>query len=464
MTDATAAIPSRFWWLKRLTAAGVFLLFMLLALRIWWGWIAQRRLDAEIAAAKALGEPVSAEDFADTQPPPPAAQNAVPVLQAAVASVAFNPAQSAFSGRFDPTHPISDADRKMLHGSLNANAKAIALARSMADLPGADWGVQFTTPLVNVTTPRFIGQAQLARLMRDSAIDQHIRSDDAGALKDVRVIFRQAEVLDDAGPFLIAHLASVVVDRLAADTIRQIAGELHIGDGGASAQQVRNLIRQILDDHKYFSAAARGWYLERAYILEAPGLIPTLSKGRDYWEYLMLKPMLQLDVARCAQGKTAVAHALQEPNFPSASAKLPPDPTTSGASPLHFLAHTLSYSLGLTTSRNLVFHQYQELTDRRVAAVLLAIRLYETDHGSPPTDLAALVPDYLPQVPIDPLSPDGHVLRFISTPGKQAIYSVGIDGHDDGGSTLLPAPASGQSRDPWNMRDAVFPLHPTTAP
>ena len=60
--------------------------------------------------------------------------------------------------------------------------------------------------------------------MRDSAIDQHIRSDDAGALKDVRVIFRQAEVLDDAGPFLIAHLASVVVDRLAADTIRQIAG------------------------------------------------------------------------------------------------------------------------------------------------------------------------------------------------------------------------------------------------
>ena len=140
MTDATAAIPARFWWLKRLTAAGIFLLFMLLALRIWWGWIAQHRLDAEIASAKALGEPVTAEDFADTRSPPPAAQNAVPVLQAAVASVAFNPAQSAFSGRFDPTHPISDADRKMLHGSLNANAKAIALARSMADLPGAGLG------------------------------------------------------------------------------------------------------------------------------------------------------------------------------------------------------------------------------------------------------------------------------------------------------------------------------------
>src|SRR5580698_6264662 len=99
MTKA-AAVPVRSWWLKRLSAAGMLLVIILLGLRIWWGWIAQRQLDAEIAAAKALGEPVSAEDFADTQPPPPAAQNAVPVLQKAVASVAFNPAQSAFGGRF----------------------------------------------------------------------------------------------------------------------------------------------------------------------------------------------------------------------------------------------------------------------------------------------------------------------------------------------------------------------------
>jgi hypothetical protein len=459
-----AAVPVRFWWLKRLTAAGMLLVIILLWVRLWWGWIAQRRLDAEIAAAKALGEPIRAEDFAAAQPPPPTAQNAVPVLQAAVASVAFNPAQSAFSSRFDPTLPISDADRKMLHGLVTVNAKAIALARSMVDLPGADWGVRLTTPLVYVPVPRFSGQTQLATLMRDSVIDEHIHGDDAGALKDVRAIFRQADVLDDAGPFFIAHLASIVVDGLAADTVRQITGELHIGDGRASAQQVRNLIRQILDDHKYVSVAARGWYLERAELLEAPGLIPTLSKGPDYWEYLVLKPMLQLDVARKARHMTAVAHALQEPNFSSASAKLPPDLTALSLSPLHVLARSFSYSLGPVNSRNLVFRQYQELTDRRVAAVFLAIRLYETDHGSPPTDLAALVPDYLPEVPIDPLSPDGHVLRFISTPGKQAVYSVGIDGQDDGGSTRLPAPTSGQSSNPWNMRDAVFPLHPATAP
>src|ERR1700683_3883648 len=117
-----AAIPPRFWWLKRLAAGGLALLLLLLSLRLWWGWIAPRRVDVEVDAERPRGEPLKAEDFAITEPPPPANQNAVVALKAAVASVAYNPAQSAFEARFNATSPISDADQKMLHGIVTANA------------------------------------------------------------------------------------------------------------------------------------------------------------------------------------------------------------------------------------------------------------------------------------------------------------------------------------------------------
>jgi hypothetical protein len=464
MTDATAAIPVRFWWLKRLTAAGIFLLFVMLGLRIWWGWIAQRRLDAVIAEARALGEPTQAEDFAVTGPLPSPDQNAVPLLKAAVASAAFNPAQTAFNNRFDPTLFMSDEDRKMLHGLVTANVKAITLARRAADKSDADWGIRLTNPIYTAITPSFRNQVQLATLMRNSALDNHIRGDDAQALKDIRAIFQQGRVLDDAGPFLLAHLASAAVDQLAAETVRQIVGELRIGDVGASPQQARDLIRSFLNDQNDAAIRARGWYLERAELFQAPSQMSASLTGLDYWEYVLIKPIFVLDMTRRAQDLTIAAHAVHEPNFPSA-AKAPPSPTSYyGISPLHTLAHFYYYISAPRISNNFAFNLYRELTERRVAAVLLAARLYETDHGSPPLNLAALVPDYLPQVPIDPLSPDDHVLQYVSTAGKQAVYSVGIDGHDDGGSTQLPAPASGQSSNPWNMRDAVFPLHPATAP
>ena len=50
--------PPRFWWLKRITCAGIAYMIFLLAVRLWWGWEAQRRLDAAIEERRAAGQPV----------------------------------------------------------------------------------------------------------------------------------------------------------------------------------------------------------------------------------------------------------------------------------------------------------------------------------------------------------------------------------------------------------------------
>jgi len=70
-------------------------------------------------------------------------------------------------------------------------------------------------------------------------------------------------------------------------------------------------------------------------------------------------------------------------------------------------------------------------TTFRLLQTDLALRLYHHDHGCWPPSLDRLVPDYLPQAPIDP-----HSGRpFIYRPGSDDfhLYSVGKDGIDNGG-------------------------------
>jgi len=61
----------------------------------------------------------------------------------------------------------------------------------------------------------------------------------------------------------------------------------------------------------------------------------------------------------------------------------------------------------------------------------LAIRLFVHDHQMPPDHLAQLVPEYLPDVPIDPYSQQP--LRYRAEEDQFVVYSAGQDGRDDGG-------------------------------
>jgi len=74
-------------------------------------------------------------------------------------------------------------------------------------------------------------------------------------------------------------------------------------------------------------------------------------------------------------------------------------------------------------------------THRDTLLTVLAMELYRRDNsGSYPPSLEALVPRYLPAVPLDPMT--GTPLRFRPAPadtGRPIVYSVGSDGVDDGG-------------------------------
>jgi type II secretory pathway pseudopilin PulG len=65
------------------------------------------------------------------------------------------------------------------------------------------------------------------------------------------------------------------------------------------------------------------------------------------------------------------------------------------------------------------------------ARTAIAMTRYRLDHGSLPTRLAALVPNYVDAIPTDPFN--GQPLRLVIKNNEWIIYSVGPNGIDDNG-------------------------------
>ncbi len=92
---------------------------------------------------------------------------------------------------------------------------------------------------------------------------------------------------------------------------------------------------------------------------------------------------------------------------------------------------------------------------RELALAAIALQRYELRHGRPAPNLEALVPDFLPSLPWDYF--DGRPLRYCLLPeGGFLLYSVGMDGRDDGGNPAPPTDPN-SSLNLWNTRDAVWP-------
>lgn len=95
-------------------------------------------------------------------------------------------------------------------------------------------------------------------------------------------------------------------------------------------------------------------------------------------------------------------------------------------------------------------------TQRRLAAVLLAARLYHADHSRTPDQLADLLPYGLPHIPIDPFDPNHQPLRY--DPARSLVYSVAANRTDDGGNI---------DTDPvktWSAPDRGISLAPPSPP
>ena len=91
---------------------------------------------------------------------------------------------------------------------------------------------------------------------------------------------------------------------------------------------------------------------------------------------------------------------------------------------------------------------------RQLTLTAVALKRYRLRHLEFPAELSALVPEFLPAVPRDPV--DGKPLRYSrNADGTFLLYSVGEDGTDDGGD---PASTKTSTTYGWQRgRDWVWP-------
>lgn len=461
MDEPRIAYPPRYWWLKRICAGCVLLLAVLAGARAWWGYDADRRMKAAIAAIRARGEPILPEDFQSS--PLADADNAVTYLK--LAGAAYNPAaEPPVSTNMSYTDAPLPAEwfvvaRKAIEGN-QASLRHLREARNHRQV---DWGVKPTVATVPLIFPRLDQQRALACLLGDSALYEHLNGNDAQAMEQLRDLLAMSDA-SDQGPFVVCHLVSIGIDTLGMHRLALIATRLRVADDPSPApatkpvtpaqrSQVREMIALLLDSAKN-KQLGRALAAERAMLVA--DLEPNFSRGR------LLSPMYtHLGIQAMNRYGQLIASSAQ-PTLNAAIAPIMPLPT----------APLANWTLGIGPQSlvRIVNGDFRVRTERHLTAVSLAARLYRIDHGGQwPPNLQALVPQYLPSVPIDPMSPTGKPLGYLLAKHgtRPVIYSVGIDGHDDTpDESVLPAEPQyehwANRKDEWRDLSYFEPPPPAT--
>lgn len=506
--DSATANPPRFWWLKRLTVSSLALAVVLAG--VWYAWAgeARHRLARELEPLIAAGEPVNAAGMKAVRLPD--AENGALLYRHAwtiMDRTVDSPANSQID--YEGYPPLPRRWHARTDRAIPKNGPALAAMREARGFRRFDWGINVISPAYGTLLPHLNHARELANLAGDAALYAHVHGDDAGAIEFVRDIRHEADAVNRMPTFLVTHLVAIGCEALALHRLEVIAPGLSIAPGDAAGEdgpaapgtpppaghaatrpvarpatraQVRALIAELLDE----SRRARGVRLAHA----GEGAAE-LDMGEHFGRVApVLRPMFELDAVRVARANKAVARAADEPNWQAAMKVLRTDPALAqvpapqtalpgiirgprrGGGPpkrkpvdyTRFLASDVANITGIASGRGI--EQDMKLrADRGLAAASLAVQLYRADHGGQfPPSLDALVPDYLPRLPLDPFRANGKPIGYVIARGalpdggdRPLVYSVGPDGVDNTAAGQLAAlpktPSFGWQRTPDQWRD-----------
>jgi hypothetical protein len=428
-------------------------LLLLLGLRAGWDVQVERSLRADIDSAHARGE-VSTVNQANERLAAEGNGNAVASLSAAIGSLALSANDADFADRFFVERKFNETDQQTMLRIVNSHSPTLAKIRTLRELPrSSSVGLHFRGP--------YGGMYGLLDFMKLAPLARHIEGDDH---ETVELLLDSLELVD-----LLGHDSEL--DTNVTNTIEMIAPELRFEATYADSlprrhvatrEQVRQLIDALLaQEEPHRRESLRKMEMSRAMIWDAcrdGQQSVTWPSPNPNWIDWAVRPAQTKDAIDLARRYTSAIAGLREPSYPKSVEILLPD-TPPDLPPViqQILDFTGRGHCGEPFS--VLDEFYTNLTAHRVAAVRLAIRLYEVDHGCLPRTLDELAPDYLQRIPADPMARDGHPLRYRSTPGSEAIYSVGHDGVDNGGVSDAGGPAY-----PDIPPDDVFPLHPSYFP
>ena len=420
-----------------------------------WGylqWDSSRKLQAVIDAAHARGEPILPADLKAKALP--ADQNAAPLLRAAARplerltkreSDVLLPSGGSANGKWEGGADGTVASVLLAHPDV---LRLIAEARGKA---GVAWPMTLATPMIDTDMTYLKEVRLLTAFATNVAVYRHRQGEDGAAISRLRdAVFAGRSA--DGTPMLVPHLVAVGCDALVSNAAMKIAMTLKVGKGtGAAAPgQVAALIADLTDDASRQADLKRSLLGEKVSVIDGIMSVASQTKASSFIAFFV-----RYNAVHAAEGIDAVLAAAQKPNWPAASAVLKPWIVTGKSKPFHMLGDILMPSVAKGIKSD-----FKAAAARRVAATMLAIRLYQADHdGKRPGALADLVPAYLPALPADPFATDGRTFGYAPSGPDARLWSVGMNGTDDGGAFPKGRPLTREEGGPpWDFADAVFPL------
>jgi len=429
----------------RLAVGFVAAVLLLLVAYFVWSSSTRARLDRRIAELSAAGEPMT---IAALQPKSPD-DSVNAMIELAKASVALNEKTPAWEElenlRDAPAIPLQPLERQIIEKAVAEKQAALDWLAKAAKKPDAVSDVQLTTPLVNSILPRLNTLRWLARLCQYAAMHEFDSGRHDAAIERLTPIENIARA-GASHPFLIGALTAIGCRAIWSDTLIQFAPDLKIGTqpGDVTPDQLRRTIAQLLDHRRQvgeYGLAMRGERLMQLDTFQAlavgslivgnaagPGAIPT---ARTTILAKVARPVIYDNALFCLDATTELVPVAEQKDLPAAKAKMAPT-TQRVADTRHRWSKVFASMLMPPLDRAFATH-FRQRTDENLAAVALALRWYQVDHGGKlPERLADLVPDYLPTLPIDLIS--GKPFGYRPGGDDPIVWSVGQDETDDGGS------------------------------
>ena len=433
----------RYWWLKRAGVVVAAIVLLIVGLREITNAVAVRRLHAEIEKLRAAGEPVLPEDFKFEAVPEE--ENMAPLLLAAME--AYVPAEKenipfeqlvvdALNKKrrekaFEPEDVLSDpsqiiTQRAEVDTFLEQNARCLELFREAAQRPRCDWGYR-RLPDFGDKPPDNFKLIDVCKAALVAAVWENDRGNSTAAYELVHDALHVSRSVGSQSPYLIFTLIPIVIYSKATDIFATLlATEIPHLDTAESIISIELDTEAIQQAIANSIRTERAWFVRIAPALGASDKLNATSAAEsflprtfDFVHSYLLNPVFNTDAIRMLRLFTRFVRNASIPDN---------EPILYDNEEMSFLnwegkIQRISCILSLICIPNLdrsIEGWRHARTIAHLGGVMLALRLYERDHGEFPETLAELVPIYMPYVPLDTTALPREV-EYIKSPAGVTI-------------------------------------------
>ena len=426
--------PHRRWrWYHNLCALLALLLLAFLA----WHLCLNLAIQAEHAAIRAQGLPVTSTELDAYYTRIPSDQNAALIWIDASASLRDLPDPDRHNlipyigidsvPPQDPWHPFTPEQTELLREYVELNEPSFTLASQAAQLPKArfpaDLSLGIDSMLTHLAPHRALARALWARSAH--ATNNHLpesATESITLLLDLSVSLRNE-------PNLISQLVMIAEHRLAVQALERTLNHLLLTDHQLTSLQSSfqkadsgNPIHTALIGERTLFRSARAYFLQEMDTMERAVAHLYRAIGIQQLNEITYHKLMQ--------------QSIDAQSFPHAERQKFAEQIDTQAVELHRYGAVIGSQI--LSMANAQTSENNARAQLRTALTALAIERYRLANNQLPETLEQLVPDFLESIPLDPFT--GTPLLYTKTAENHYIvYSVGEDLTDNNGARRNPA-------------------------